>query len=52
MIAKINENDLLEYKGMAKMSKDFDEYWVHALKEMENTNPQVEIRKVNLNLKG
>lgn len=52
MLSKITEEELLSYKGMAKMPKDFDEYWVRALKEMEDTNPQVEIRKVNLNLKG
>ena len=52
MLAKISEEELLSYKGMAKMPADFDDYWKRALEEMERTDPRVEIKRVEINFNG
>ena len=52
MITNISENELLDYKGMGSIPDDFDEYWQRAILEMENTEPNLEMKRVNVNLHG
>lgn len=37
---------------MGSIPDDFDEYWQRAILEMENTEPNLEMRRVNANLPG
>ncbi len=34
---------LLKYKGQSPRPKDFDKYWSRALKELDGTDPRVEL---------
>lgn len=52
MITNISESELLNYKGMGTVPSDFDEYWNRAILEMKSTNPNVEIKRADVNLSG
>lgn len=52
MIANISEKELLEYDGISCLPDDFDEYWKRALDEMNAVDPELDIKKADLNFKN